>query len=388
MSASRKKLAVAKELVPWWWTEIGQKELKGLEKAVRNRHINAGPVCEQLQRRLAELLAVPHVVLTTSGSAALLLSLLACGVGPGDEVILPAYTFIAAGHAAMLLGARVRLVDVRPDRPLMDAGQIEAAITSRTRVIVAVHTDGMACDVAAINAVAARHGLKVVEDAAQAFASRGRDGMLGTLGDAGAFSMGITKLITTGEGGFVAAGNDQTHARLLKLRNHGVVAIADNVFDEFGFNFRFNDMLAGIGLAQVQRLPERIEAVKQVYRFYCRQLKGLHYLKMIDVRLADGELPLWSQAVCAEREKVVAMLRDRGIEARRFHPPLADSRHLDAAGDFPCARFFAAHGLILPSGTDQPLENLHRTVEALHDIAAVVKTPIGPAAIRQRGRKL
>ena len=378
---------MAEKEVPWWWTEIGEKELKGVEDAVRNRHINRGPMCEQLEGRLAEVLGISHVVLTTSGSAALLLSLLACGVGPGDEVILPAYTFIAGAHAVLLLGARVKLVDVGPDRPLLDATRIEAALTDRTKVIMPVHLNGMACDMAAINAVAARHRLKVVEDAAQAFAPRGADGPVGTLGNVGAFSMGITKLITTGEGGFVATKNQQTYTKLLKLRDHGVFAIADNVFNEFGFNLRFNDMLAGVGLAQLQRLPEKIEAVKGVYHFYRRQLGDLHYLKMIDMRLGEGELPLWGQALCAERDKVIGLLQERGIQTRPFHPCLADSKHLDASGDFPHARSCAAYGLILPSGTDQPLERLQRTVKALHDIADVVKTPIEAIGASPRRRE-
>jgi dTDP-4-amino-4,6-dideoxygalactose transaminase len=360
--------------IRWWKTDLGDLEIRGLEDAIRGRHINRGPICQELERQLADVLDVPHVVLTTSGSAGLLLSLLACGVGPGDEVIMPAQSFVAGAHAAMMLGAGVKLVDVLPDRPLMDPAQIEAAITDRTRVIMPVHLNGMACDMAAINAVAGRRGLKVVEDAAQSFASACRDGALGTLADLGAFSMGITKLITTGEGGFVATRNTETYTKLLKLRNHGVLAIADNVFDGFGFNLRFNDVLAAVGLAQMRRLPAKIAALKENYACYSRELAGLPFLRMLEVRLADGELPLWTQVLCAERQKVIALLSEQGIETKPFHPVLADSKHLKAAGDFPCSRFYAACGLILPSGPDQGMENLRRTVQALRDAAGAVKT--------------
>ena len=370
---------MSSDLIPWWRTDLGDAEIDGVAEAIRGRHINRGPLCEELERRLAETLGVPYVVVTASGSVALLMSLLACGVGPGDEVIVPAETFIAGAHAALLLGAKIRLVDVRTDRPLIDASLIEQAITDRTKVVLPVHLNGMACDMAAIRDIARRRGVKVVEDAAQAFTSKGPDGALGTLADAGAFSMGITKLITTGEGGFVATAGEETDVKLRKLRNHGSLALADNVFGELGLNFRFNDMLAAVGLAQLGKLPEKLAALRRVHDFYRERLAGLHYIRMIDVRADEGELPLWIQAVCAEREEVIGLLRERGIQAKPFHPCLADSPHLDAAGDFPNAVHFAEHGLVLPSGPDQPQESLERTVEVLHDAGRRIRTAFGPS---------
>ncbi len=366
-------------MVPWWNTNLGEAEIAAIAAAVRGRHINRGPLCERLEAELARVLGARHVVATTSGSVALLLSLLACDVGAGDEVIVPAGAFIAPAHAALLLGATVRLADVRRDRPVLDASRLAAAVTERTKAVVAVHMNGAACDVAAVNAAAAEHGLRVIEDAAQAFGSRSPAGALGTLADAGAFSMGITKLITTGEGGFVATGDDAFAERLRRLRNHGVRRIADNRFEEPGLNFRFNDLQAAIALAQLARLDEKAAAVRRVHAFYRERLAGLGYIRMIESRTADGELPLWAQAVAAERDKVVALLARRGVEARPFHPSLADSPHLDAAGEFPNARWFAEHGLTLPSGTDQPRENLEATAEALrairHEIAGDVQPP-------------
>ena len=367
---------VKSDLIPWWRTDLGDAEILGLTAAIRGRHINRGPLCEELERRLAEMLGVPHVVVTTSGSVALLMSLLACGVEPGDEVIMPAGAFIAGAHAALLIGAKIRLVDVCAGRPLIDADLIEPAITGRTKVILPVHLNGTACDTVAIREVAGRHGVKVIEDAAQAFTSRGPDGTLGTLADAGAFSMGITKLITTGEGGFIATADEEIDAKLRKLRNHGALVLADNVFDEFGLNFRFNDMLAAVALAQLDKLSEKTEALKRIRAFYCERLAGLAYIRLIDVRVDEGEVPLWTEAVCAERDKVVALLRDRGIGAKPFHPCLAESPHLDATGDFPNAVHFAEHGLFLPSGPDQPQENLTRTADALHDIADEIETTV------------
>jgi len=350
--------------VPWWKTDLGTPEIDSLAAAIRGRRVNYGPLCRELESQLAQHLGVPHVALTTSGSVALLLTFLTCGLRAGDEVILPASAFIAAAHAAVLLGARLRLVDVLPDTQILDVRQVEAAITDATRIIVAVHMNGHACDMPALNAIAARRGLTVIEDAAQAFCSRNSQGYLGTQSAAGAFSMGITKLITTGEGGFVAAPNEETHARLVKLRNHGVDNIADNVFDGFGGNFRLTDLQAAVGLAQYQQLPERIRRLRRVHGLYKEQLADMPHVRLVEPADADA-LPLWIQVLCDDRRTLVAELTARGIETRPFHPCLADSPHLHAGGHFPNAHSVAARGLTLPSGPDQTEENLERTVEAL-----------------------
>ncbi len=373
---SEKASRVTNEMVPWWQVNLGDDEIDGATRSIRARHINQGPVCAELERQLAERLGVPHVALTTSGSAAILLSLLACGVKPGDEVIIPALTFVATAHAALMLGAKVKLVDVEVGRPALDVEQLRSTLTSRTAAIVPVHLNGRSCDMTALSRLAEEHGLKVIEDAAQAFCSRNQQGCLGTQSDAGAFSMSIAKLITTGEGGFIATSNQATDAQLRRLRNQGVRNIADNVFDGFGFNLRFNDIQAGIGLAQLQKLPEKIAAVRQVHKFYDEQLAGLHFLRTIPVDVKSGELPLCTDVLCAERDRVVELLAARGVQARPSHPCLADSPHLMQPGAWPRAQFFAAHGLTLPSGPDQTEENLGRAVTALRAIAPEILTDV------------
>ena len=365
--------------VSWWRTDLGTAEIAAVGLAIQRRCINPGPLCRELEERLADLLAVPYVTTTTSGSMAILMSMLAAEVGRGDEVVLPSAGFIAAAHAALLLGASVKLVDVQADRPLMDVTQLQCVIGPRTKAIVPIYLNGRACDMQSIRAVAAARKIAVIEDCAQAFCSRNSQGCLGTLGNFGAFSMGMTKLVTTGEGGFVATQDEVAHLRLQKLRNHGVLAMRQNVFNELGFNFRFTDLQASVGLAQLREVGAKIAAVKSVYSFYSGKLAGLHYLKLIPVHLNRRELPLWVEVLCSERTKVMALLAKRGIETRAFHPCLADSNHLRCKGEFPNGHYFAEHGLILPSGPDQRPEDLERTVAALWEIADEIESPIMPA---------
>ena len=357
-------------MIPWWRTDVGTAEIRAVEEAILNRHVNQGALCAEFERRLAERLGVPYVVTCTNGSAALYMALCACEVHPGDEVIVPAISFIATAHAVMLRNATVRLVDVHPDRPLIDARLIESAVNDRTRVIIAVHLNGAACDMQAINAIAKRHHLKVIEDTAQAFTSIDSHGdMLGTMGDVGTFSMSIAKLMTTGEGGFVATKDSRIYEQLLRARNQGVLEIRNNVFDQFGFNFRFNDMLAAVGLAQLASLPHKISAVRGIYEFYRDGIRDLRFLNMMPCQLQTGEVPLWSQVLCSDRERVVELLQERGIQTRPVNPPLCESPHLCSMGDYPNARRLAANLLGLPSGPNQKTEDLSQVMHALHEIS-------------------
>jgi len=355
--------------IRWWRTDLGDDEIAGVGAAIRGRRVNQGRECDDLETALARYLGVPHVVATTSGSVALLLALKACGVGPGDEVILPALTFIAPAHAALWLGASVRLVDVSSHRAVMDPTQVEHAVTRRTKAVVCVHLNGRAVDVDAIRAASSA---AVVEDCAQALGSRRDSKALGTSGDAGAFSMSISKLITTGEGGFVATSSADLHRRLAKLRNHGVARIADNIFPEIGFNFRLTDLQAAVGRAQLRRVDAKIAALRSVYRCYREMLADLRFIRLLDLDRPAGEVPLWVEAVCADRDRVVAELARHGIESKAFHPALSASPHLQAKGDFPNATRFASEGIILPSGPDQNLGDLERVGAALQDIAPLI----------------
>lgn len=367
MNAGNEKNSVR---IPWWRTELGEEEIAGVTQAIRTRHINPGPECRALEESLGEALGVPYVVLTTSGSVALLLAMLGCGIGAGDEVIMPVVGFIAAAHAVMLAGGRVRFVDVRPERPLIDVEHVAAAITERTKAVVVMHLNGAAADVAGVRALCEGRGIAVIEDAAQAFGSRTGEGWLGTLGDVGAYSMGITKLLTTGEGGFVVTRSRQLYERLVKLRNHGTVAIAHNVFQEFGLNFRFTDLQASVGLAQLKKREQKIAGVCRVYEFYRQRLAGMRGVSLLEVRVAEGEVPLWSEVMCAERDVVQRQLRARGIETKAFHPLLSESRHVGCPGAYPIGARYAAGGLTLPSGPDQRTEDLETVVEALREALA------------------
>ena len=199
--------------ISWWWTDFGQDQIDKISESIRRGHISQGAVTAEFENRVTDILQVPHVVATTNGSTALLMALLAAGVGPGDEVIVPNRSWIATAHAPLLLGATVVLVDVEHGSTNMDTAQIQTKITGQTKAIMPVHLNGRSAEMGAINRIADEYGVTVIEDAAQAFCSKNIDGFLGTQSFAGCFSMALGKLISTGQGGFVVTKDKQMFSR-------------------------------------------------------------------------------------------------------------------------------------------------------------------------------
>jgi dTDP-4-amino-4,6-dideoxygalactose transaminase len=248
----------------------------------------------------------------------------------------------------------------------MDVAQIESAITSHTKAIIPVHLNGRSVNMREVQRIAKKHSVAVIEDAAQALGSRNEDGLLGTQSDMGCFSLSIAKIIATGQGGFVVTRNESLYHKLVAMRTHGVSDVVNASWTQSGFNFRFTDILASIGLVQLKRLPERIEKVKSIYARYSAAMSDLPFLKFIPVNIEAGEIPIYIEVLCPERERLIRFLAERGIQTRPFYPDLNLAPYFENTGRFPCSEIFGAQGLFLPSGPEQPLTNVDRVVEALH----------------------
>jgi len=243
--------------INWWRTSFGEEEIRRVAESIRTECVSQGKVTREFEQKLEDFLQVRHVVAVASGSVALLSALMAIETKPGDEVIVPNRTWIATAHAVKLLGAKVIPVDVEVDRPIIDANQVFRAITSRTRAIIPVHMNGRSADMRRIREIAKQNHLFVIEDAAQAIASKNADGFLGTQSDIGCFSLSVAKTIATGQGGFAVTNNDSLAEKLRSIRTHGVENVKDpGKWVMAGFNFRFTDVLASIGIEQLKRFLE------------------------------------------------------------------------------------------------------------------------------------
>ena len=358
-------------MIPWWRTELGEASLARVGAAMAARQFSDGIFSRDCESAIGRLLDVPHVVMTPSGSAALLLAMMALGIGPGDEVVMPDITWIATAHAASLLGARVRLVDTLPDTPLLDVGRVAEALTPATKAIVAVHLNGRSTDMPALMALAETRGIAVVEDAAQAIYSYRHGRFLGTHGDIGCISLGMTKLVSAGQGGAVVTRNPALHDRMRRLKYHGVEtdAAGREHYRFQGFNFKMSDLCAALAHEQILDIDRRRDHVVSVYEAYRSGLAGLAGVDLLSVDVQSGEIPLWTEISTARREALMAFLIGQGIETRRLHEPLHLAPHLAGPGEdgraFPAATRLSGEGLILPCGPAQPLEAVEKVVAAI-----------------------
>lgn len=340
--------------IPWWHPVLGQEEVERVTEVILSQYPNDGAVADEFGARIATLCGVAHGVAVSSGTAALVCALAACGVGEGDQVLVPDLTFVATANAVRALGARPVLVDVSRDHFGMDPDAARAALTERTAAIVPVHVNGRGGAITDLVALAREHGLAVVEDAAEALGSRKAGRPLGSFGDAACFSFAASKIITTGQGGAVVTNDAQIARRVRELKDQGRAERGTGGDDDhpvFGLNFKLTNVQAAIGLAQLEKLPERLEHLRRLRSWYEAELAGLETtVRLGPVDHAGGEALCWIDAVTEERDELVAALQEAGVDPRPFWKPVhTHGVHGDPAASYPHASWVSAHALWLPS---------------------------------------
>jgi perosamine synthetase len=345
------------------WIPVAAPALAGNEKkyvmdCLESTWISStGSYIARFESAFADFCGVKHAVSCSNGTAALHLALMALGIGPGDEVIVPTLTFVATANAVTYCKARPVFVDAEPETWNIDPSLIEAKITPRTKGIIVVHLFGHPVDMDAVLSVARRHRLFVLEDAAQAHGADYKGKKVGSLGDVATFSFFGNKIITTGEGGMVVTNDDAIASKVNLLKNHGMDPNRRYWHPVVGYNYRMTNVAAAIGLAQVEKfdwqLARRLEVVDW-YREHLRSVPGLvwqmekewakHVWWMFSVVFDDD--------FSADRDEVMKNLYKQGIETRPFVHPLhtLPPYRESCEGDiFPVAERIARCGLNLPT---------------------------------------
>lgn len=279
-------------------------------------------------------------IAVSSGTAGLHLCVRGLGIGPGDEVIVPSFTFVAAANAVRYEGATPVFVDIEPRTLNPDPTRVEAAVTARTRAIIAVHTFGVTADMGAILEIADRHGLKVIEDACEAIGAEYRGRSVGSFGDAAVFAFYPNKQITTGEGGMVVTGDARLAREMRAMRNHGRYETdAWHQHSILGYNYRLSEIACALGCAQVRRLKEILALREHVARRYDALLADVPGLVLPPLELAGSRISwfvyvvrLSDQFSREQRDAVVRMLQGRGISCGRYFAPI---HHQSAYADMP-----------------------------------------------------
>jgi perosamine synthetase len=317
---------------------------------------SSGRYVKEFEETFAEFCGVEHALTCANGTVALHLALLAEGVGPGDQVIVPSLTYVATANCVRYCGATPIFVDSEPDTWNLDPTKLDELVTERTKGIVAVHLYGHPADMDPILQLAERRGLFVIEDAAEAHGARYRGRIVGSIGTSAIFSFYGNKIVTTGEGGMVVTNDSERAARIGILKGQGQDPERRYWFPVVGYNYRLTNVAAAIGLAQMEKIDWHVERRRENAAWYREELTDVDWLTF-SPELSWARNAYWMSCVLVspgapvDRDELMERLAERGIETRPFFyplhtlPPYAEG----ARGPFPIAEDLAAHGLNLPS---------------------------------------
>lgn len=297
---------------------MGEEEKKAVTEVIDSGRLTdssyeGGRMVRELERMMGALLKTKHVIAVNSGTAALHCSLLALGVKPGDEVIVPSFTFVATANVVVACGAKPVFVDNKDDYNI-DPAMVAKAITRRTKAIIPVHLYGYPADMDELRELATKKSIHLVEDAAESLGAEYKGKQTGTLSDAGCFSLYATKVMTTGEGGAISTNSDELADRLRMVRNHGMVHGYDTRY--LGFNYRMPEVMAAIGVAQMDKLDGFLKKRRENTKFLMDNFSGLEGASFTQNNTDRTHVfYLYTLTMKKSRDIIVKRLVERGIGA-------------------------------------------------------------------------
>ncbi|AEF17899.1 Glutamine--scyllo-inositol transaminase [Thermoanaerobacterium xylanolyticum LX-11] len=356
---------------------LGDKEKEYLIKCIESGYVStAGPFVPEFERRFAEFLNVNHCVSVQSGTAALHMALYELGIKDGDEVIVPAITFVATVNPIVYCGATPVFVDVDKDTWNIDPREIEKAITPKTKAIIPVHLYGNPCDMDKIMEIAMKNNIYVIEDATESLGALYKGKMTGTIGHIGCFSFNGNKVITTGGGGMISLNNEEWASHIRFLVNQARDIAQGYYHSEIGFNYRMTNLEASLGIAQLERLQEFLEKKRMYFELYKEIFNGIEEIT-VQKEYEGAESSAWLPSVKIDCKKVgmtIPQIQDelkkRGVPTRRIFNPIVD---FPPYKEYKKGNYFNSYeifenGLNLPGSTLNAFENIEYAAKALLNI--------------------
>ena len=360
-------------MIPWAKPYLFGNEKDFILDALYSTWISGGKYVDKFESDFAKLIGTKHAVTTSNGTTALHLALLAAGIGPGDEAIVPGFTFVAPANTALQTGAKPVYVDIDPKTWCIDVNEVEKSITDKTKAIIPVHVYGNVCEMEALMKIAKDKGIYLIEDVAEAVFSKYRDKFAGSFGDLGCFSFQATKTITMGEGGAVLTNDEKLSERMNILRNHGMREGKRYWHDIVGYNYRLTNLQAALGCAQLENRNKIIDEKGRVYKKYFENLSNV---PGIDFQYISKEVEsvIWAVAIKinqeyfkGNRDFLITELLKRNIETRPgFYPfsvmPLYNAQPL------PIAESISKNIISLPSYpslADDDIDNICNQLKSL-----------------------
>lgn len=351
---------------------LGDKELQYVSECVSAGWISsAGKFVPRFEQMVADFCRVKYAVSASSGTTALHLALLALGIGPGDEVIVPTLTFIATANAVAYTGAKPVFIDSEPDTWNIDPRQIKAAITPKTKAIIPVHLYGHPADMDPILEIGGKYKLTVIEDAAEAQGAEYKNKIVGSIGNAGILSFYGNKIITTGEGGMVVTNSADTAEKVRILRDHGMCRDRRYWHTVLGYNYRMTNMQAAIGVAQMEKVEHILKARKIISQMYNEGLRSIPGIYL-------PPAAKWASNVCwlytilvdknkfgISRDELAEKLHKEGIETRPVFPPVHTQPIYNTGQNLPVSQYLSQTGMSLPSAVGMQEKDIRRIVQII-----------------------
>ena len=367
------------ERIPLARPEITEEDVEAVVSVLKTSRLSLGPKATEFERALADYAGVKHAVAVNSGTSALHLIVRSLGIGPGDEVITTPFSFIASTNCILFERARPVFVDIDPATLCIDPNLVEAAITERTKAILAVDVFGHPADWPALERIAERHGLLLIDDSAEALGSEIAGRRCGSFGDAGIFAFYPNKQITTGEGGMILTDdpNLASICRSMADQGRGDGGWLSHV--RLGYNYRLDELSAALGLSQLERIDEIIAARERVAGWYDEALSGIDGL--ILPRVAEGVrisrfvyvVRLDERFDRKDRDAILSGLSERGIGCRDYFQPIHLQPHIREAvgtgpGDFPVTEGISARTIALPFFTQLTKDGVGSVAASLAEL--------------------
>jgi len=338
------------QMEPWF----GEEERIALDEYMRaGGWITEFKQTRKFEEMIAEFTGVKHCIVVNNGTISLTIGAIACGLKAGDEVIVPNYTMIATPNSMKLFGANPVFVDVEPGTLCIDLKQIKSAITNKTKAVIFVAANGRypGYQIEDLKELAKVNNLILIEDAAQALGSYYPDGRhIGTVGEFGSISFSAPKIISTGQGGAIITNNDELAAKMRKLKDFGRESGGNDIHDIIGWNFKFTDLQAVIGIEQMKKLPKRIFRKKEIYTIYKDNLKNCNGIRLFEHNL-DFTTPWFIDTNVEERELLTEHLKNKNIGTRNMYPPINKQKTYKYPREYEVSNKVGKEGLWLPSSS-------------------------------------
>lgn len=313
----------------WFSPSFDNVEKRRLSKLIDTNFLNEGKVTKEFEKKISNHLKMDYAVCTTSGTAALFLSLMANDIGKGDEVIVPNFTFVATANAVTLTGAKPIFADVLLSNFTINAEILKSIITKKVKAIISVDVNGRGCDYVKLHEICKKYNLKLITDSAEALGSMYKKKFLGTYGDCGCFSFSAAKSISTGQGGMIVTNNKKIYLRLLELKDQGRRFRGTGGNDNhptLGFNFKFTDLQASVGIAQFEKLKKRIKNFHLRDSAYSKYLEDVKEIKIPEKK--PGEVLQWYDILILKKKNgLIRFLQNNNIGFRQFWYPVNHHKH-------------------------------------------------------------